>query len=109
MVALALTLVALAVPSGNTPGPAQLRIVEKNPLTLRGEQFGPRETVRVIVQFGDKESSRTVRADQAGVFSVRFPGFALDRCTDLVVKATGTRGHTASFTLRHAVSCGAER
>jgi hypothetical protein len=100
MVALALTLLALAAPP-STPG-TSLRVTARMPLTLHAAGFGRLEAVRVTVTGRAGRDVRTVRASATGKFTVVFPKLALDGASDLDVTAVGSRGHRASFSVRHA-------
>jgi hypothetical protein len=100
VLALALTLLALAGPP-STPG-TSLRVTERTPLTLHAAGFGRLEAVRVTVTGKSGSDVRTVKASAKGTFTVAFPRFALDGASDLDVVAVGTRGHRASFSVRHA-------
>lgn len=97
-VATAAALTALASAAAAT---VHLRIVDRTPLTLRGLAFVAGERVAVKVELGDRTTDRLVRADASGRFLVRFPGFVYDRCHGtLTVKAIGSRGTRAGFTLQ---------
>jgi hypothetical protein len=99
VLAIALAAVALAAPPP-TPG-TSLRVTVRDPLTLHAAGFGRRETVRVTVETRRGTTVRTIKATLRGRFVVRFPGVALDGASDLDVSAVGSRGHRASFSVRH--------
>jgi hypothetical protein len=98
VLAVALTLLALTLPP--TPG-TTLRVTAREPLTLRAAGFGPLESVRVTVATRSGKTVRTVKSSPKGRFTVSFPKLALDGRTDLDVTAIGSRGHRASFSIRH--------
>jgi hypothetical protein len=103
MLAVAAAVLSLAALAGSPPSApgTSLRVVVKDPLTLRAAGFGSRETVRLVVRSPAGTVTRKGRSTRAGVFTVAFPGLALDGRTDLDVSAVGARGHRASFSLRH--------
>jgi hypothetical protein len=77
------------------PRPA-LRIADDVPMTLRGSGFRPREPVRVVVHMGPKRLTRSLRAQAAGTFTVRFAGLRLDYCAiPLTLRAHGTQSGLA--------------
>jgi hypothetical protein len=80
--------------SGSTLPPA-LRLVDPDPLTIRGVRFYPSERVRVTVS-GEVSGFRAVRASQRGTFVARFR-LTTDRCTYILVRARGLRGSRASL------------
>jgi hypothetical protein len=82
--------VALLAPVGAASGRAKpaLRIVDDLPLTLRGTNFRPRESVRITVVMGARSLSRQARAGLGGGFTIRFEGVRLDYCAvPLVIRA----------------------
>jgi hypothetical protein len=99
VIAVALSLLALAVPP-STPG-TSLRVTVREPLTLQAQGFGRLESVRVTVTSPAGTTVRTVRSSPAGAFTVSFPSAKLDGASDLDVSAVGSRGHRASFSVRH--------
>lgn len=77
-----------------------LRIVDTMPLTLRGLGFRSLEKVKVVASTRAATTTLVVRADRHGRFVARFPRVVVTRCLDeLVVKAVGSRGSRAGFTL----------
>lgn len=107
MAAVAALLAALALGAGAVApdaSRASLKVVVRDPLTLRGQSFGRLEVVRIDVRSARKAVRRTVRADRTGTFTAVFPGFKLDGRTDLTVTAVGAQGHRASFSVHHVDS-----
>jgi len=107
MAAVAALLAVLALGAGAAApdsSRATLKVVVKDPLTLRGQGFGRLEAVRIDVRSGTAHVRRTVHADRAGTFTAAFPGFKLDGRTDLSVTAVGAQGHRASFSVHHVDS-----
>ncbi len=76
-----------------------LRLVDRQPLILKGVRFKARERVRVVVEAADGEMVRVVRARVTGSFVASFGDVVFDRCTGLRVVATGARGSRASLKL----------
>lgn len=99
-IALAVVVALLAVVAPAAAATARLRLVDPTPVTLRGANFGAGERVTVRVTLGDDSAKRFVRANAAGRFLVRFPGFVYDRCHGaLTVEALGARGTHAGFSV----------
>lgn len=86
---------------------AHVVVVHRTPAVVRGTQFKPAEsvTVRLVVRAGPRVS-KIVRAGARGGWVVRFPAVELPVCGSFVVRATGSRGSTASYT-EHLPPCGA--
>jgi hypothetical protein len=83
-----------AAPAAPAAAPA-LRILDDNPLTLRGTGFRPAEAVRVTVRMGPKRWTQAARAGTHGGFTVRFR-IRLDYCaTPLTISARGALGSRA--------------
>lgn len=68
-----------------------LRLLDRQPVVLRGKSFLPRELVKVTVTTDGQRTVKRVRAGATGVFTATFT-FALDRCSSAVVTAAGLRG-----------------
>jgi hypothetical protein len=86
--------------SGGTSKPA-LRLLDRQPVTLRGWGFKERERVRVTV-VANRTFVRTVRTTAAGTFRVTFDGAFLssDRCGNgWTITARGARGDAATLKL----------
>lgn len=96
--AVALALLGLAA-GGRERSEAQgatLKLARGVPLTLRGERFVPGEHVRVTVK-SERMTAKRVTASSSGVFVVRFPSIAYDRCHGLAAGAVGSRGSRATL------------
>jgi hypothetical protein len=99
---LALTLTLPAAAAAKTSAverKASLRLATAHPVALRGSRFLAGERVSVIVSSQARVRSRTVTADDAGTFLVRFVGLPFDRCDGLVAVARGNRGSIAVYKL----------
>ena len=72
-----------------------LAVVDREPLTIRGSRFLPREQVTLLVS-APVPLTRTLRAgSRGGVTTVL--RLRLDRCDELVVQAIGSRGTRAQL------------
>jgi heme A synthase len=99
VVILSLALTGAAV-AGSDATSAQLKIVRKKPLELRGERFKPNQSVALRVELGTKIYKRALRTNAAGTFTATFDSLVLDRCSHrLAVTAVGARGDRAEFEL----------
>jgi hypothetical protein len=90
-----------AVPSlAAAPRPA-VRIVDLQPVALRGSGFQPYERVRLTVRLGERTSvAKRLRAGARGRFAVAFREHSLGRCgSELAVRAAGSRGSRVSWVL----------
>jgi hypothetical protein len=76
-----------------------LRLLDRQPLVLRGKSFLPRELVRVTVTTDGQRSVKRIRASVTGVFTATFPAVALDRCEGVLAVAAGLRGSQARLKL----------
>jgi hypothetical protein len=91
----------VVVPAGTAAdqasnGKAALRVASAAPLKIRGLHF--RASERVVVKvIAPKGASARVRADRTGRFGVSFPTVTYDRCSGLLVVATGARGSRATL------------
>lgn len=74
---------------------ATLAVADREPLTIRGSRFLPREKVRLLVS-GPVPLTRTVRAGSRGGFTTVLR-LRLGRCDELVVQAIGSRGTRAQL------------
>jgi hypothetical protein len=72
-----------------------LRLLDRQPLTLRGKSFLPRELVRVTVTTDGKSTVKRIRATATGTFTANFVAVELDRCSGALVVASGLRGSQA--------------
>jgi hypothetical protein len=78
----------------------QLRIVDRAPLTLKGQRFKAGEKVDVVVFQGERKAARKAVAGPGGGFVVALKGFGLSRCgSDLIVRARGSKGSRVSWEL----------
>jgi hypothetical protein len=94
----AVALVSTAtVGAGAATQTASLRLVDDNPLTLRGSAFEPNERVRVTVWVDARRWGRRVRTGPAGAFRVVFQQAQFgDPCTtDFHATAVGREGSIA--------------
>jgi hypothetical protein len=91
---------AAASPS---PAPA-LRLLDRSPLSVRGERFQPRERVRLIIT-GDVAAKRTLRTDPSGRFVANFEAITATRCDMIRVVAVGGSGGRAQLKLLPAPAC----
>jgi hypothetical protein len=100
--ALAGLALALAVspPAGGAAEASKpkLRIVQQDPLLLRGMRFEPREQVRLLIVAG-KPYAKRVRAGAAGGFAVPLRFVRKEPCTSIVVQAIGNQGSRAAASL----------
>ena len=64
---LVLMAASMALAASGTTMPPALRLVDADPLTIRGVRFEPRERVRVTIS-GDVSAWRVVRASPRGTF-----------------------------------------
>jgi hypothetical protein len=102
--ALVATLLGALAASGPASGVASkptLRLLDRQPVTVRGVGFRHRERMRVTVVAG-RAYLRTVRTSAVGTFTARFAGvsFSFDRCGNgWTVTARGTGGDSATLTL----------
>jgi hypothetical protein len=102
--AVTLLLLALAVGTSTADadvvGPAKVRLVDPEPVALRGVGFAPNERVRLTVSLGESTIVRRLRASRAGAFTTVFGAIRFDRCSgSLGVKAVGSRGSRVAWEL----------
>ena len=94
---------AAAGESSSTASPT-LRLLDRAPLTVRGQSFRARERVRITAT-GDATATRIVRASVAGAFTVVFTGATVDRCSAVRVAALGAGGSHAALKLMPSPAC----
>lgn len=103
MRALVICLIALVLPasaagvglgSESKRVPA-LRLLDRQPLILRGRSFLPRELVQVTVTTDGQRTVKRIRATTTGAFTANFVAVELDRCSGALVVAAGFRGSQA--------------
>ena len=99
-------LVALAavvsILAGGAAKPS-LRAVDLQPLTVRGVGFKQYERVKLLVAVPAQVTTRNVRANVRGRFTVVLRA-DIDRCDSAVVQARGARGSRATLQL-DALDC----
>ena len=84
----ALTVTAAGAAAGKTPA---LRVLDADPLVVRGAGFKPGERVLVRATGRTEPLAKRVRASRTGVFTVRFDAL-YDYCLGVnLVRAVGTR------------------
>ncbi len=92
--------VATAASAGASSGsPSQkplLRLVDTQPLTLRGVNFESRETISLSLRAETRVLRRTT-ATTAGSFEAKFPGIDANRCEGFAVTAVGSDGSKATY------------
>jgi hypothetical protein len=96
--ALVVALGGIGSATGGTAGKATLRLLDKQPVTLRGVSFRARERVRVTITSDEFRRARTVRATLRGSFTAQFD-VSLDRCMGLIATANGGNGSRAAYKL----------
>jgi hypothetical protein len=74
-----------------------LRLLDRQPLSLRGKSFLPRELVRVTVTTDGQRTVKRIRATATGAFTANFVSLELDRCSGALVVASGFRGSQATL------------
>jgi hypothetical protein len=94
--------VATASTSAGAERKAVLRLVDRDPLTVKGEGFKPRERLRVhaavsdplkVSAYAPEAPQRVIRASATGTFRVVFAETALDRCGTVHVVAIRSQGN----------------
>jgi hypothetical protein len=96
-------MVAGAASAGARTAPA-LRLLDRAPLSVRGEHFAPRERVLVTVR-GAASATRTIRTGAAGTFVATFQDVAASRCDMVRVVAVGAAGGRAQLKLLPPPMC----
>jgi hypothetical protein len=96
--ALVVALVSAATPE---PAPAAaLRIIDRDPLSFKGEHFKPGERVRLVVTLKHTTRIHKVHVGAAGTFMTAFAGLVWQRRDgNLTVHATGSHGSHVEFTV----------
>ena len=90
--------------AGGTSQKQTLRVVDRDPLTLRGEGFQARERVRVTLSAPVAERKLT-RATWVGTFRVTFLEVSTTRCDMVRVVAVGGQGSRATVKYLPAPAC----
>ena len=95
--ALVLAVLAFVVVGSSTAASrGTLRVVDPQPLALRGLGFHPAERVHVVIH-ASVTAARDVRASQSGAFTARFAGVLVPRCGGVFARARGSRGTLATL------------
>jgi hypothetical protein len=89
-----------AVSGSETPSKASLQLVRKTPLTVRGQGFRARESVRVSAA----ARNWRLRASPRGTFVLTL-GARVDRCNAVRVLAVGTGGSRAVLKVLASPEC----
>jgi hypothetical protein len=104
----ALTLVlacgAAASASAEWNGRAVIRLVDRDPITIRGQRFESRERVRVTLSAPER-ARKTVRASANGSFRVIVLNDSADRCNQVRAVATGSEGSRAILKILPSPAC----
>ncbi len=78
----------------------RVRLLDPAPLTLRGVNFEPAESVRLVVKLGDRTVVRKLQATRSGSFTSTYPALRYTRCGgSLEVTASGRTGSRDSWEL----------
>jgi hypothetical protein len=83
---------------------ASLRIVDREPLTLRGENFKAGERVRISLSVPLTER-KVVRATATGSFRATFLEISVARCEGVRAVAVGGAGSQATVKFLPAPAC----
>ena len=95
-IALALvTLMLAGVASAATKPTLRLRSVD--PITVAGSQFRANERIRIVVTIASQSWNRSAVATRGGAFQVVVGDMQLGRCAGLGIRATGSKGSTATL------------
>jgi hypothetical protein len=99
----ALAAIASLLAGGAGAAKPSLRAVDLQPLTVRGVGFKQYERVKLLVAVPAQVTTRNVRANVRGRFTVVLRA-NIDRCDSAVVQARGARGSRATLQL-DALDC----
>ena len=88
---LAGTLVVAGVAGAQPLTKPALRLVDRDPIVVRGTSFKPRERIVVTLTIGESDSRRVRIATPQGAFTARFDGIHLAPCSGATLGATGGR------------------
>jgi len=99
--------------SAGSLGKSNLRLVDRDPLTVQGRGFKSRERVRVIASVPESAQTtsaaetvrKTVRATATGSFRAVFSDFSVDRCTLVRVTTVGGQGSRAVLKVLPSPMC----
>ena len=89
------TLMLAGVASAATKPTLRLRSVD--PITVAGSQFRAKERVRLVVTIASESWKRSAVATRAGTFEIVVGAMQLGRCAGLGIRATGSKGSTATL------------
>src|SRR5687767_10698631 len=103
IVLIAVSGIAVSSAAG-TPQKQTLRVVDRDPLTLRGEGFRTRERVRVTLSAPVAEH-KFARATAFGTFRVTFLEVSTTRCDMVRAVAVGGQGSRGTVKLLPAPAC----
>jgi hypothetical protein len=87
-------LVAGSATAGAASRPA-LRLLDRSPVTVRGDHFAPRERVRLTVTSDGEVKRVAVRSTANGIFRASLETMTVDRCSMVRVVAVGGEGSHA--------------
>ena len=104
MVLIAVSSIVVSSAGGTSQKQTALRVVDRDPLTLRGEGFRTRERVRVTLSAPVAER-KLVRATALGTFRTTFPQVSSTRCDMVRAVAVGGQGSRATLKLLPAPAC----
>jgi hypothetical protein len=103
-VGLVISILVLALPAwGAKPRPAALKLDSVAPLVVKGSGFRPREAILLTATIGNRRRFAGPIARRDGTFVARFT-VRITTCTNLLVRAVGSRGTRAL--LRARPECG---
>jgi hypothetical protein len=85
-------------------GRASLKLADRDPLTVRGERFAPRERVRITLT-APESARKTVRAGMNGSFRVVVLNESVGRCEMVRAVATGTEGNRVILKILPSPAC----
>jgi hypothetical protein len=94
---------ATSISAGGS-GKANLRLVDRDPLSVQGHGFKPRERVRVTASEPEWQR-KTIRATATGSFRVAFSEIAVDRCSLVRVATIGAQGSRAVLKVLPSPMC----
>jgi hypothetical protein len=96
-VAVAVAVLSTSVSAGGVVGKPALRVLDRQPLVVRGSGFAPRERVVVSAFTTSRKIVERPVATATGTFTARFE-LAYGTCTGIqVVRAVGARSATVTI------------
>ena len=102
---IAIVLCALATASANAGTSPSLRLLDRSPLTVRGDHFTPRERVRVTATADGKVTRVAMRVSASGTFRAVLETVTVDRCSLVRVVAVGGSGRHAQIKMLPSPMC----